>query len=350
MSPAEKGHFPQKKKGPGIVLKTTAAIAGGAAVVGGAVGGMDALNVGPFAGSSPDQGTHDALPDGMPSTTATATQITESPTPITTAEPTPSLGYHEGTDGISFTTEKGEVLNVPQIDGLKASLQTAEDGQQKVIYTALEQNPYGMSPEEYAGEYKPNVDYNLKQTGAVVLRSPVTSKLIENKLNISEEKWAVALPLDIRNYDRTDYNIAVVFSKGYGDYEFPMVKIVFGGELSLTNIIPGSQTVKVLANGYYKWLYYIGGGVRTKPIVPGNEMDYITVTGPLIGFTDNGREINAAFGDVIANTNSPINVTVQGIDSDNNGFKAFSIDQTKILSVESNAGEQVPVFLASNTP
>lgn len=81
---AEKGHFPQKK-GPGTILKMSATIAGIGATVAGIGAGMDALNVGPFADSS-NQEAHDTLPGGMPSATATATQITESLTPEPTSE------------------------------------------------------------------------------------------------------------------------------------------------------------------------------------------------------------------------------------------------------------------------
>lgn len=338
---AEKGHFPQKK-GPGIVLKTTAAIAGGVAIVGGTAATMDALNVGPFA-SSPNQGNHEDLPGSMPSATVTAARITESPTPISTPEPTPSIGFKTTETGITFTTEKGEVLNVPQIEGLKASLQTAENGQPKVIYTALEQNPYGISPEEYAGEYKPNVQVEQAQTGGVVLKAPVVLKLINDRLATTSEqkdKWIIPLPVDITNVQDP---IIVGFTKKIinGGYEFPFISISLTQEANVVNIIPDSDTLHI-ARSFIEnnWGYldpFLLFGNNADEVIPGKEMRYIEVLFKDKTLTESS-DIHTTFGDPIASTNAVL--ILYGATN-----KFVDLDFNTVLKVN-----ETPVFLSANTP
>ena len=281
----------------------------------------------------------------MPSATAMATQITESPTPSPTPESTPSLGYHQGKDGaLVYTTEKGEVLNVPQIEGLRVSLQATKDGQQKVVYAALEQNPYGMSPEEYAGEYKPNVEVQGIQTGGVVLKAPVVLKLIDDKLATipeQKDKWTIPLPIDISTINTKDL-ISISFSKD-NPVGLSVCKISFGRNLTAVNIIPSSTSLEVLNGDQYTTYggQYMDAGKSSSndKIVPGKEMNYLTVAGGL-SFTQDGN-IPSNFGDQIVLAQSPIVIYLTA------ATEWRDADERKIL----DAGDsKIPVFLATNTP
>lgn len=346
----EKGPFPQKQKGPGIILKTTATIVGGAATVGGVIGGMDVLSIGPFADSSPDQGNHENLPGGMPSATAMATQIIESPTPTEvptvapTPEPTPALGYHQGKDGtLTYATEKGEVLNVPQIEGLKAELKT-ENAQQKVVYTALEQNPYGMSAEQYAGEFKPNVNVEQKQTGGVVLKAPVVLKLIDDKLAIipeQKDKWIITLPVDITAANTVDH-ILISFTKD-NPVAGQVCKVSFNGSFPVVNIIPSSTSLEVLNGDQYTTYggMYIDEerSAFNDKIISGKEMSYLTVAGDM-NFPQDGN-MPSHFGDLVTTAQSPVVIYLAAANEWRNA------DENKILDVGTN---KTPVFLAATTP
>ncbi len=318
-------------------------LAGGAVAAGAlTVTGVGCGDEGPTASTNPPGTTTSFARPSIDNATPT---VSPTPEPTASPEPTPSIGYNQTEDGIIYGTEAGEVLNVPQIEGLRAQLEDSETGK-KPVYRAIEGNPYGLSPEDYAGEYKPNVWLETQQTGGVVLKAPVVLKLINDKLTNETEKWTVPLPVDIRGYGNKDKNVSISFSTGYGNYQFPMVKVLFEGNLPLVNIIPNTGQVDVLANTYYGWLYSNGDGTRLRAPVPGNEMGYIVVAGSMEGFTENAF-LQSSFGDKVSDVSTSVNVTING--RDNNTWKSFDINPSKVLSVMNNTSE-VPVFLASNNP
>lgn len=84
------------------------------------------------------------------------------------------VGYQTEKDGsFSYITETGMKINVPKIPGLQASLLRTElkYGKQFVVYNALEENPYGLTVNEWAGRFDP---------GAVILDARVVLKLMED--------------------------------------------------------------------------------------------------------------------------------------------------------------------------
>lgn len=318
-----------------IILEATAATA----LVGGALfGAYELLQSGLLKGGSdaPDSPPIPTSTGDMPSQTAsTATEVlTDTPSP--TEAPTPSIGFGTNPDGsISFRTETGEVLNVPAIDGLTAKL---EDG--KAVYRAIDGNPYGLNPEDYAGEFKPNVTTEQEQTGGIVLDSTVVSKMINDKLDTIPEqrdKWIVPLPLDITNLT-PDQNVYIGFNKS-NPVGVQVCKISFDGVLPATNIIPDSSGLRILNGNTFGWSYL--DSLRsidpyTATIVPGKEMHYLTIAGGLQGFNAN-QDLTSSFGAEVALSSSSIFVYLAA------SADWIDMDGSKILKTDNS-----PIFLAAD--
>lgn len=276
-----------------------------------------------------------------PSTKPTA-EITLAPT--LTPEPTPipiDVGYSQNPDGsINYVNETGEVLNVPQIPGLKAELQDT-----KVVYIALAENPYGLSENQYAGAYRPNVtmeqsDKTEAQTGGVVLKAPVVNKLIKDKLasipNL-ENKWTVVLPIDITNMnDTSTINISNIHEVGF----FPItgVSVRFEGQLPAVNIIPGATELVFLKDEVTNGFDYldITDRIDFEHIVPGEAMLYTIVQGNFPDITER-TELKSKFGDRVTTVDSFANIFISG------AFEAEDVNTSRILYIDNT-----PIFVASN--
>jgi len=103
---------------------------------------------------------------------------------------------------VELSVEMQEQLNqAPIIEGLTKQLN--DEGNQ-VIYIFNQDNPYGVEITNNeiitAGSYKPNVEVEGVETGAVCLQSTVCEKLIEERLAQipdGEYKTAIVIPADI---------------------------------------------------------------------------------------------------------------------------------------------------------
>lgn len=323
-------------KWPKRLLYAGAAVVGIGGTVAGGLAVKSALDS--EGTNGPDTNPNPNLVGNSP--TPSATTVTEVPTPSAepTPEATPISGYITNPDGsISYRTETGAELNVPTIDGLSVKLEDTKDGQ-KVVYSANADNPYGLSPEAYAGEFKPNVVVEENQTGGVVLKPPVVLKLLNDKLATipnQTDKWAFPLPLDVTN---TEANIYLALKEGYGDYKVPIAELSFTSKIPLpvTNILTQAEEISVISNTYYKNIYIDSFRLvepNTDYIIAGQDIRYITVGG-FLGRTGN---LNSSFGDKIGDAGGKVAVSV------NSALEWRDVDANRILTALNS-----PIFLATN--
>ena len=207
---------------------------------------------------------HDRGPQNPPQPTTPASDtfpdlgigvIIPTITPPSIETPTSTIGYQENKDGgLNYVSETGEVLNVPQIPGLRAVLTGTEFGygQPTVVYNAEPGNPYGLETNAYAGKFNPDVSVENKQTGGVVLTAPVVLKLMGTYTN----GLGLPLPLDVSK----NQPVSISFTKGTQDllttkdgkqeiitFHYTYIVLDLTGEAPLTSIINASQ-LKILKN------------------------------------------------------------------------------------------------------
>jgi hypothetical protein len=328
------------EQGPSTAVKIGAAITAGALVAGG--GAVLAYESGIFdSGASSHTQT---IPTPEQPTIIPGTSVIRTATPEATAIPTPKPGFIENAGAFTYRTESGEVLSVPQIDGLIAKLVKVRDTNE-VQYFAKEGNPYGIEANKSGGEYKPNVDIfennQRKELGGVVLVPQVVKRLMDNFMSqITEQgnKWVVVLPVDISSLSE-DKKILLYFENGVA-VPIKIARLSFDGVLPVSDIIPGDKTLTVSKSPYYGWVFL--DNIRSVApygdgIYPGKEINYLGVSGDLIDMRDQAK-ISSFFGKKITNAGDKINVTL----SSSNGSKDVTRD--KILSV----GNNIPVFLQSS--
>lgn len=287
--------------------------------------------------------------DATATATSTATaESTATASPTATLSPTetprPKAGFESNDQNIVYRTDKQEILNVPQIEGLKTELLSAKDNKEKIIYKTLETNKYGLEANIYAGEYISNVkmtgeDGKEKQTGGVVLTALVVRQLINEKLATipnQRDRWITVLPVDPRGLDKND-NVSVKFEKAAIGKLIATMR--FQGKAPLVNNFPGSTQLRIMAGGTY------GGGyldpIRlmdpyADKIFPGKEMQYFTVAGNLEGFSEN-TTIKSSFGEKVGLGGSLVIVGHSA---------AYETDDTTADKILSIGG--IPVFLAAN--
>lgn len=257
---------------------------------------------------------------------------------------TPKTGYSEQDGNLIYRTESGEVLTVPQIDGLTARM--VKDGEkEEVQYFARERNVYGLEANGYAGCYKPNVDIyensERKALGGVVLSPQVAGKLLNDVLSQipeQKDKWMVVLPVDITDM-RSDKELLLSFENA-STVPVKIARLSFQDTLPVVDIIPGDKTVKFSKSPYYSWLFI--DNIRTvapygEGIYPGKEMNYIGVSGEFTTASDQ-KKIESYFGNEVTQAEGRVNVSL----SSANGSRDVTRD--KILSVGDN---RTPVFLTS---
>jgi hypothetical protein len=170
-----------------------------------------------------------------------------SPSPSTPQSPRPA-GFVLVGKSYVYQAGDGTSVPMPAIAGLRAAL---VDG--RAFYYALTANSYGLKTGVYAGEFVPNVatqqaNGSSAQTGGVVLVGRVVTRLLSDRLAqvaVPEQRWAVALPVDIRDSKKP---IEVGFD-GFGLHgwsDTPRVVVRFSGSLPVTNIIPDNAGYHVL--------------------------------------------------------------------------------------------------------
>lgn len=272
--------------------------------------------------------------------TVRPTEVPSTLTPEPTATPV-QKGYATNAEGgFIFRTEKGEVLNVPSIPGLRAELVNTDTGKE-VHYKSLAENPYGIQEGEDAGEYRPNVKVSSVERGGVVLDSRVVKTIMDDKIATipeQKDKWMIALPVDISSATDDQY-INLKFGKGFSNFDVAIID--FAGILPMTNMIPITPDTVVVAQNFYHGQAYFSGarllGLPIDRIVPGRELEYFIVGGKFEN-TPN-REYKLQFGDNIGDSHGPLYITLAPVRT------AYPVTPEKILSVGENS---TPVFLQSN--
>jgi hypothetical protein len=200
----------------------------------------------PIPGTSPTpSGEITPEPTVKPSPTIEVT-----PSPIETATPVVS-GYSEKNGNILFTTENGEVINVPNLESYKLKAQIKNN---KAIYTAEAGNAYGLKEGDYAGLFNPFVseeqsDKTEKQTGGVGLIPTVSSTLLKQevaKITTRADKWMYVIPLAGAGKDN---NIQI--KPDINTRNAPIEVINFSGDLTLTNPHLLSKEIVFGTSPYY---------------------------------------------------------------------------------------------------
>ena len=276
------------------------------------------------------------------------TKPTEKPTqPPPTAVPAtptetaiPSQYEKLPTGEYVYTTEKGEKITIAKIAGLRQDLLVSSTGDLKVNYRAEKNNPYGLSEGDYGGEFCPGVFTGRpeKQTGGLTLNAKVSLKILQDqlaKIPNQKDKWLIPLPVDIRGLQK----VVLLYESGYGDYQIPVIKILFSGEAPVSNVMPNVTRLRVMQNSYYGWIY-IGDFCRVDPYIdfvyPGREMDYISVGGQMTEFSSN-ITVEGGFGEKVSFVKSSAIVNLAA------SKEFFTPTPEKTLSVGG-----LPVFVAAN--
>ena len=220
------------------------------------------------AGSNPSSPTGRESPSGnspvvfgtpSPSVTLATPSVAPSPSPsqdVPSPSASPSAVAHKpgfvvSGNSIVYYEADGTTVPVQPLAGLRATL-----GADRVTYTALAGNRYGLRTGALAGEFMPNVatqqaDGSSALTGGMVLVGPVVNRLIGDALaaiSSPADRWIVALPVDIRG---TTKPVDVSFDAFglHGVADTPRVLVRFTGSLPVVNIIPGNAGFHVLVEG-----------------------------------------------------------------------------------------------------
>lgn len=128
-----------------------------------------------------------------------------------------------------------------------------------------------------------------------------------------------------------DTLITILFKKGFGDYKVPILEINLSETLPLTYVIPDSNSVAVLKNGYYKW-GYIDNTIRNTAecatrICEGKEIYYISVLGSFTDYSENEHK-PVEFGQEVAHASGIVRVAIFG------GYETRGIINTeKLLTI-----------------
>jgi hypothetical protein len=318
------------EQGPSTAVKIGAAITAGALVAGG--GAVLAYESGIFdSGASSHTQT---IPTPEQPTIIPGTSVIRTATPEATAIPTPKPGFIENAGAFTYRTESGEVLSVPQIDGLIAKLVKVRDTNE-VQYFAKEGNPYGIEANGHAGEYNPNVFFmEAKRTGGVVLDARVTKNLIAQHTDFAQ----FPLPLDV-GAEKTTYITVGEYS---ANPKYPAVKVYAGGENMLVNIFPNSK--EILFNKTVNSQSYVSYSPYPVAINMPNESELLQYTN--VGFKESRDKSSVAlssFGDAIKSVIGTVEVGF-GLRTDEQ-IQAHPINDQRVLTVRG-----VPVFQAANPP
>lgn len=115
----------------------------------------------------------------------------------------------------TWTTEKGEIKQLPQIDGLRSSY-LATSNRLEIAYITQENNPYGLEAGKVAGMFHKevfNVKDNLEsanQTGGIAVRKEVWTKMIAGSIDTPDFK--LPIPIDLTNAEG-DKKLLIQISK-----------------------------------------------------------------------------------------------------------------------------------------
>jgi hypothetical protein len=212
--------------------------------------------------------SHGGTASPKPSFPATSPSVSARPSPTVGGSGTPSptassspsasagptahpVGFAVQNNALTYYAADGTVIPVAPVPGCEVRLE-----QGKAIYFALASNRFGLKTGSYAGEFKPlvtmgQVDGSSAETGGLVMAGPVVARMISDELasiKTPEDKWVVALPVDIRS---TTSIVSVSFDQFglSGVTNTPRVQVTFPGSLPVVEINPSNEGFHVLVEG-----------------------------------------------------------------------------------------------------
>lgn len=267
---------------------------------------------------------------------------TEIPNPLATAEasvtPAIAAGFSESDGKFTYRTENGEVLNVPQIDGLTPKL--VKEGERiQVQYFAKAENKYGLEPEAYAGEYNPNIKIEGVQKGGVGLDGKVVSKLLAEK-----PVGTIPLPIDITNGDELSVSI-----KNVGSRLQPVVYIEGDTEKEVTNPIPGSKKILINSNSVEKmsFTHWPKRGPNDEEIEAEGILHFIAVIGNFKNRSI-GDAFDSSFSDFVGDVEGDVILSWSVSNFDQ--YFRYPITIDTLLSLGGEEGSSALAFINANKP
>lgn len=225
-----------------------------------------------FAGCSVNNTTISSAPESETIPSATTTQIKE-------------------------TTEipiEDQIHQAPAIEGANISLADA-NGQQKIIYLALEENPYNVPEGTLLGEYRHFVYVADQQAGGVTLAASVIDRYLNAALDSipsDQPRWLLTLPADLSDCSSDARVLIDRNAKPFADKPYFIRISVPGEKVGVINILGSENSVVVDRFPLYDLYYIISQkSLDHMKIITGEEMSFLFVIAAL----DHAPSAPAAF-------------------------------------------------------
>ncbi len=271
-----------------------------------------------------------SVPEQTESTTAPPVQTTF-PTAETTRKPT-------DTDD-SEAAMAARLAAAPALEGAVPAI--GEIGLlPQVVYTALEDNPYGVEAGTFLGIYKAEVFLGEDKTGGVALVPSVLLPLLARSIDALPEEaepWLLPLPVDLTGctshrpvrIDRT--------AQPFSDDPYYIRVSMEDERLGVSNIVNGNLPLVIDSFWIYDLDYVVSRTSYENPrIVEGQEMSYLFVVADLIESIEPGQDDPVPFGTRVGYTEKPV---LCGLSSVRGPFREHTYDCLLYL-------DECPVFVA----
>lgn len=199
-----------------------------------------------------------------PATPPPSVEVSDSPipTPINSENPTivipssspteaseqslaPSAYVEKSPGNFTWTTEAGEIKDVPVIRGLTAKLSADET---RIAYFTNAGNEYSIAANAEAGNFKQDVFMKENgadvQIGGAALDGKVVAKLMQHKLDsISDPNKKITIPSPVAPNGRLDVSFYQQDFPISGETGFPAVSFRYKGATSVGNIVPNNKGI-----------------------------------------------------------------------------------------------------------
>jgi hypothetical protein len=284
--------------------------------------------------------------------------LTETPT----LAPTPEVGQMN--NEYFYPLPDGSKIFAPSIAGCYQRVEDVEytrmvDGKEQVevhqrikYYKKVTDKETGKEVEVWVADYLPNVTFEGKQTGGLVVRSVEALALLNTELATipeQQDKWKVLLPVDPRGYDPN--KTVEVYAGPAKTYTRNIIHVKFDGRLPLTNILPLAKEIVKGNHSAYKWGFNdnkLSIGSNYETLLPGEEMRYIRVVGSMEGLPD--AAFPSKFGDQVGEINNHVYISFgsRNIKPVMTGDDVLSGDSRLVDSKNQTIEANIPIFVAAN--
>lgn len=227
----------------------------------------------------------------------------------------------------------------PDIEGTKKAIALV-NGLERVLYLVLPDNPYGLSENTIAGEYKHEVMMGEIRTGGVTLAAPVADAYLQKALAAmppEEPQWLLTLPLDLSDCLSLRPIRIDLSAKPFIDRPYYIRVSADQEELGVVNILGKQHQVEIGSFNMYGLSYVISNvSLNSRRIIEGEEMAFLFV---IVNFAQvPATGASYTFGDRIGLTTEPV---LAGLTSVRGPLSVHDYDC--ILKVSG-----CPVFLMAN--